>query len=265
MRSSISIQTAISPHAAELRVIEYIFIYLNNLIFFFYYWSGDNEIRFAVLGIDLKKAKTGKLIYLQRTKNDEFEITHESNIESIAYEDSDTFDVILRSKRSLGATFLSVHLGSIEITDIKIAFCSYCGAKGAHETQFAGVGILHGIPKQEFETKLNDIKNKGINPNIVNVLYRKRFDLSLSEADLFEKEKNIDSYLPEPLKLVQDLWIGYYLRRMRKSKAGRWKRCSTTTSWAATRARSRTTQSCACSPRDCRPRPPSGISAGSAD
>jgi hypothetical protein len=190
-----------------------------EFIFFFYYWSNHDEIRCGILGINLSEKK-GRLIYFTTISEKEFRITHESDLKKIAYQNSDTVDLMFKSKENLGATFLSVHKGSIEIPDMEISFCSYCGAMGSQETQFAGIGILQRINKIEFEDRFKVILSDGIAPNIANVLYKRRFNLHPSESESYKTPEKINLPQIEPLKLVKGVWQGFYVRRILKNTNG---------------------------------------------
>jgi hypothetical protein len=120
-------------------------------------------------------------------------------------------DIVL-SKKQTGATFISAHLGNKEINEIEVSFCSYCGAMGANQKPYAGIGLLEKIEKNDFDRYLEEISLNGIPQQITNALYRRRFDLSEKEAEVYDSIETVNMTQKEPLKLVHGQWLGYYLR-----------------------------------------------------
>lgn len=182
-----------------------------DMLFSFYYWSAENQLRPALLGIVNDRISECRFYYLQKDLTNFYAEKDALEVKSLVYENSETMDIVL-SKKKTGATFISAHLGNKEINEIEASFCSYCGAMGSTQKPYAGIGLLEKVEKENFSTWLEEISLKGIPPQITNALYKRRFDLSAIESKVYDSIEAINITQKEPLKLVNGQWLGYYLR-----------------------------------------------------
>jgi hypothetical protein len=183
-----------------------------DLLFFFYYWSAYDELKLGLLGIVAGKLSECKFYYLQKDPNNIYVEKYTLEVKSITYENSETLDIIV-SKKHTGATYISAHLGNKEIDEIEVSFCSYCGAMGALQKPYAGIGLLEKVKKNDFARQMDEINSNGIPHQIINALYKRRFDLSNREVEIYDSIESINITQKEPLKLVSGQWLGYYLER----------------------------------------------------
>ncbi len=159
---------------------------LFDKLFFLYYWSSKNQIGVAFLGINEKEITKSTFSYLKRNEAGAYVIEKKNMVASFEYEDRPTLEIILKKTQKNVSTFLSAHIGSTHIEDVKLTFCSYCGAMSSNHINYAGIGILEQIPKQDFISYWRNLNENKISPSIINALYMRRLDLETSETDVYE-------------------------------------------------------------------------------
>lgn len=185
-----------------------------DFIFFFYYWSEKGMAKVAVIGINKKSPRNSVFTYLTKQESGNYITGEVHDIKLFEHENSPTIDIVTRKRNKRGSTFISAHIGSKRLDEVKLTFCSYCGAMRSIQVNYAGIGILEQIAPEDFVNYMNELNSAGIHPSIVNVLYRRRLNLHHSENDVYDSYEALNSSQREPLNHIKGYWVGYYLRRM---------------------------------------------------
>ncbi|MBK7763310.1 MAG: hypothetical protein IPI46_08035 [Bacteroidetes bacterium] len=138
------------------------------------------------------------------------------NIKSIYYKDSDTIDIVLRTTKHSGFTFITAYKGIKKIDEIETTFCSYSGSMDSTQKPYAGIGLLERIKMDSISKALSKISQNGVSFRITNALFERRLDLSHHEVRSFtDKDELIENQI-EPLKLLNGNWEGYFLKMILK-------------------------------------------------
>jgi hypothetical protein len=186
-----------------------------DIIYIFYYWSYQNKTKAAIIGLNLKRATAGRLIYLEKTSASSFKEKYNHPVISQEFKNSETLDIRFNTKnKRSGCTFLSIHLGNKLPQNINLTYASFAGAMSNDQNQYCGIGVIQQIQKSDLKDFLNNLYTNYIPPSIINILYKKRFDVTWSKHDMFENIEELWGTQREPLRLLNGFWVGYYLRRL---------------------------------------------------
>lgn len=186
-----------------------------DIVYIFYYWSYQNIIKTAIIGINMKRASSGRLIYLAKSASGNFTEKFSHPVISQEFINSETLDIRFNSKnKRSGATFLSVHLGSKSPEKINLTYTSFAGAMSNDQNQYCGIGVIQQIRKSDLTDFLKLLCQNGVPPSITNLLYKKRFDMTWPKHDMYENVEELWGTQREPLKLLKGYWVGYYLRNL---------------------------------------------------
>lgn len=186
-------------------------------IFLFYYFSFHGIVKFAIIGISEKNSSLSRLIYLDKTEDGAYKESVTHHILTQTYKQSETLDLTCNNPRKKsGSTFLSIHLGDKSLAEIKVSFASYCGAMATDQNQYGGIGVIERITHEIFKDKMTILAKEGSPASVVNMLYRKRYDISRFpiSPEMYDDIDALFGTQKEPLKLIQGYWRGYYLRRV---------------------------------------------------
>lgn len=185
---------------------------LYSRIFIFYYWSSNKHIGIAFIGINEEELEKSDFYYLTKTENGKYIVGRRSRVFSFEHKGKPTLEIILKKNKDV-STFITAHIGSVDLDDVKLTYCSFCGGMGSNPICYSGIGILEQVNSSDYLHLISTIEHYGIPYSITNALYSRRIDLSNSEREVFSSYKEIQINQIKNIQGIAGYWLGYYARK----------------------------------------------------
>ncbi len=181
-------------------------------LFLLYYWSSDNTLSLAAIGVNSEDENKNSFIYFSKNNSGAYEIHKTRKVTSFHYIPHKVIEIVVQKKSSGPKIFITVDLCGNEIEDVTFAYCSYCGSMGSSNGAFGGIGIIEKIGISDFSKRIDKIA-KEFPYSIVNAIYNRRHNVNDSEIKVYEDVNKIRNKQTKTMKKIFGFWVGYYPRK----------------------------------------------------